>query len=165
MKYSVKILVVVFLIVTKHITGVQYPVQIVQCLSDVLLKNLESSGNFKIKTLVQVQSQMCVANVVMYRLSGVISRWLYPWFKSIFENTVEPVKIVISSCNVGDAWWSRLIAVFGAHMSTHMSTHIRTFPDVFWAPIQVAKPKGLVLLLIQSLLTSYLVGSVSRCVF
>jgi hypothetical protein len=42
----------------------------------------------------------CVVNVVMLLLSSSSSNWLYPCFRSSFENTVAPCRSVASSFSV-----------------------------------------------------------------
>ena len=64
----------------------------------------------------------CVANVVIYRLSGAKVSWWYPALRSNFEKTVAPLKVWVRSSIVGIGCCSRTIARFATRMSTEMRT-------------------------------------------
>ncbi len=65
---------------------------------------------------------LCVANVVMYGLSGASGIWWYPDQRSCFENTVAPLRMLIRWSTVGVGCLSRLIALFAILISTYNLT-------------------------------------------
>ena len=66
------------------------------------------------------RSPLCVAKVVMYRLSGASDSWWYPALKSSLEKTVDPFRVCVRSSTVGLGWRSRWMAWLALLMSTHM---------------------------------------------